>query len=49
MAYAVDAETTDASNIAVADGKLFTALPSNTLIGLKSDDVGNAGARWRQT
>jgi uncharacterized protein YfaS (alpha-2-macroglobulin family) len=43
MAYAVDAETTDASNIAVADGKLFTALPSSTLIGLKSDDVGTAG------
>jgi uncharacterized protein YfaS (alpha-2-macroglobulin family) len=43
MAYAVDAETTDASNIAVADSKLFTALPSNRLIGLRSDDVGTAG------
>jgi len=43
MAYAVDAETTDASNIAVADSKLFTALPSDTLIGLRSDDVGTAG------
>ncbi len=43
MEYAVDAETTDASNIAVADGKIFTALPSDTLIGLRSDDVGTAG------
>ena len=37
MEYAVDAETTDASNIA------FTALPSDTLIGLHSDYVGTAG------
>ncbi len=43
MAYEVDAETTDASNISVADSKLFTALPSDTLIGLKTDDVGTAG------
>jgi hypothetical protein len=43
MAYEVDAETTDASNIAVADSKLFTALPSDTLIGLATDDVGTAG------
>ena len=43
MEYAVDAETTDASNIAVADSKAFTALPSDTLIGLHSDDVGTAG------
>ncbi len=43
MTYEVDAETTDASNIAVADSKTFTALPSDTLIGLKADDVGNAG------
>ncbi len=43
MTYEVDAETTDASNVAVADSKSFTALPSDTLIGLKTDDVGNAG------
>ncbi|MEA2690339.1 MAG: alpha-2-macroglobulin [Candidatus Eremiobacteraeota bacterium] len=42
MAYQLDAETTDASNIAVSDGKLFTALPSDTLIGVKTDDVGTA-------
>ncbi|MDB5071325.1 MAG: large extracellular alpha-helical protein [Candidatus Eremiobacteraeota bacterium] len=42
MAYQVDAETTDASNISVADGKLFTALPSDTLLGVKTDDVGTA-------
>jgi uncharacterized protein YfaS (alpha-2-macroglobulin family) len=44
MTYEVDAETTDASNIAVADSKNFTALPSDTLIGLKTDDVGTAGS-----
>ena len=44
MAYRVDAETTDATNVAVADSKPFTALPSETLIGVKSDDVGTAGA-----
>jgi uncharacterized protein YfaS (alpha-2-macroglobulin family) len=44
MTYEVDAETTDASNIAVADSKSFTALPSDTLIGLKADDVGTAGS-----
>jgi uncharacterized protein YfaS (alpha-2-macroglobulin family) len=43
MSYEVDAETTDASNVAVADSKIFTALPSQTLIGVKADDVGTAG------
>ena len=43
MTYQVDAETTDASNIAVADSKSFTALPSDTLVGVKTDDVGIAG------
>ena len=43
MTYEVDSETTDASNIAVADSKQFTALPSDTLIGVKTDDVGTAG------
>ena len=43
MTYQVDAETTDASNIAVSDSKSFTALPSDTLVGLKTDYVGTAG------
>ena len=43
MSYEVDAETTDASNVAVSDSKTFTALPSGTLIGVKADDVGTAG------
>jgi len=43
MTYQVDAETTDASNISVADSKTFTALPSDLLIGVKTDDVGTAG------
>ncbi len=43
MTYRVDAETTDASNVAVSDGKSFTALPADTLIGLATDGVGEAG------
>jgi hypothetical protein len=43
MTYEVDAETTDASNVAVSDSKQFTALPAETLIGLKADDVGTSG------
>lgn len=43
MSYRVDAETTDASNVSVADSKTVTALPSATLIGIKADDVGTAG------
>ncbi|MBV8749212.1 MAG: alpha-2-macroglobulin family protein, partial [Candidatus Eremiobacteraeota bacterium] len=43
MQYQVDADTTDASNVDVADSKTFTALPTATLIGLKADDVGTAG------
>jgi alpha-2-macroglobulin len=43
MTYTVDAETVDASNVSVSDSKDFTALPSDTLIGLKTDDVGTAG------
>ena len=42
MTYQVDAETTDVSNLSVADSKSFTALPSRTLIGLKTNYVGNA-------
>jgi uncharacterized protein YfaS (alpha-2-macroglobulin family) len=43
MTYRVDAETTDVSNLSVADSKSFTALPSTTLIGLKTNFVGTAG------
>jgi hypothetical protein len=43
MQYQVDAETTDASNLSVADSKTFTALPSAALIGLKGDFVAQAG------
>jgi len=43
MTYAVDAETTDASNTAVSDTKSFTALPSQTLVGVSADDIGTAG------
>ncbi|HEY0382478.1 MAG TPA: Ig-like domain-containing protein, partial [Candidatus Elarobacter sp.] len=49
MTYEVDAETTDASNISVADSKSFTALPSDTLIGVKTDDVGTAGTPLKVT
>jgi len=37
MAYEVDLETTDASNLSVAATAAFTALPSDALIGLSAD------------
>jgi len=43
MTYRVDSETTDVSNLSVADSKSFTALPGEALIGLKSDFVATAG------
>ncbi|MBC5811306.1 MAG: Ig-like domain-containing protein [Candidatus Eremiobacteraeota bacterium] len=43
MSYRVDAETTDASNLTVADSKTFTAFPSDALIGLAGDFVATAG------
>jgi len=39
MTYRVDMQTTDVSNLSVADSKSFTALPSDKLIGLQSDWV----------
>ncbi|HEY6357543.1 MAG TPA: alpha-2-macroglobulin family protein, partial [Vicinamibacterales bacterium] len=39
MAYRVDMETTDASNLSVADSKTFTALPNDLLIGLQGDFI----------
>jgi uncharacterized protein YfaS (alpha-2-macroglobulin family) len=47
MAYRVDAETTDVSNLAVADSQTFTALPSATLVGVRVDEVGIAGTPLR--
>jgi alpha-2-macroglobulin len=43
MTYRVDAQVTDVSNLAVANSKPFTALPSDRLIGLKSNFVADAG------
>ncbi len=43
MTYRVDAEVTDVSNLAVADSESFVVLPSERLIGVKSDFVGQAG------
>jgi uncharacterized protein YfaS (alpha-2-macroglobulin family) len=40
MAYRVDMETTDVSNLSVADSKSFTALPGDRVIGLQGDFVG---------
>ncbi len=44
MVYQVDAETTDASNLSVADSKTFTAFPSDALIGLQCSFVAQAGS-----
>lgn len=43
MTYLVDAQTTDVSNLSVADSKTFLALPDLRLIGIKNDWVGQAG------
>lgn len=43
MSYRVDMETSDVSNLSVADSKSFLALPSDAAIGLASDAVGKAG------
>ncbi|MDX2100169.1 MAG: alpha-2-macroglobulin [Leptolyngbyaceae cyanobacterium bins.59] len=43
MTYRVDAEVSDVSNLSVADTQMFTALPADRLIGLKSDFVAEAG------
>ncbi|MFB2769368.1 alpha-2-macroglobulin [Pelatocladus sp. BLCC-F211] len=42
MTYRVDVEVTDVSNLAVANSKTFTALPSDRLIGLKTNFVAEA-------
>ncbi|ODG98345.1 hypothetical protein A4S05_09475 [Nostoc sp. KVJ20] len=43
MTYRVDVEVADVSNLSVANSKTFTALPSNRLIGLKSNFIADAG------
>ena len=43
MLYQVDAQVADVSNLSVADSQSFVALPSDRLIGLKTDFVANAG------
>ena len=43
MTYRVDMETTDVSNLSVADSQSFFALPSDAIIGLASDTVGSIG------
>ncbi len=42
MTYRVDAEVVDASNLSVTNSQTFTALPSDRLIGLKTDFVAQA-------
>ncbi|MEA5565352.1 alpha-2-macroglobulin [Anabaena sp. UHCC 0399] len=42
MTYRVDVQVADVSNLSVASSKSFTALPSNRLIGLKSNFIANA-------
>ncbi|WP_413172477.1 MG2 domain-containing protein [Anabaena azotica] len=43
MIYRVDVQVADISNLSVANSQTFTALPSNRLIGLKSNFVADAG------
>ncbi|MBK1989505.1 alpha-2-macroglobulin family protein [Sphaerospermopsis aphanizomenoides BCCUSP55] len=42
MTYRVDVQVADVSNLSVANSQTFTALPSNKLIGLKSNFVADA-------
>lgn len=41
--YRIDVEVKDVSNLTVADSQTVTALPSDRLIGLKTDFLGEAG------
>ncbi|MCC5638530.1 alpha-2-macroglobulin family protein [Nostoc sp. CHAB 5844] len=43
MTYQVDVQVADVSNLSVAASQEFTALPSNRLIGLKSNFIADAG------
>ncbi|MDB9309411.1 alpha-2-macroglobulin [Aphanizomenon sp. CS-733/32] len=46
MTYRVDVQISDVSNLSVANSQTFTALPSNRLIGLKSNFVADAGKNF---
>ncbi|NET47803.1 MAG: alpha-2-macroglobulin family protein [Merismopedia sp. SIO2A8] len=46
MAYRVDADVTDVSNLSVSDSQIFTALPSDRLIGLDHNFVADAGKEF---
>ncbi|MBM0742738.1 alpha-2-macroglobulin family protein [Phormidium sp. CLA17] len=46
MTYRVDAQVSDVSNLSVADSQTFVALPSDRLIGLKTDFVAEAGKEF---
>ncbi|MTJ10838.1 alpha-2-macroglobulin [Anabaena sp. UHCC 0204] len=46
MTYRVDVQISDISNLSVANSQSFTALPSNRIIGLKSNFVANAGKNF---
>ncbi len=43
MTYRIDAQVSDAANLSVADSQSFLALPSDRLIGLKTDFLADAG------
>ncbi|WP_198161150.1 alpha-2-macroglobulin family protein [Anabaena sp. CA = ATCC 33047] len=43
MTYTVDVQVADVSNLSVANSQTFTALPSNRLIGLKTNFIAEAG------
>ncbi|MGH1394603.1 MAG: alpha-2-macroglobulin family protein [Trichormus sp.] len=46
MTYRVDVQVADVSNLSVANSKSFTALPSNRLIGLKTNFIANGGKEF---
>jgi uncharacterized protein YfaS (alpha-2-macroglobulin family) len=47
MDYRVDSETTDVSNLSVADSKTFVAFPGDATIGLHGDFVATAGTPFK--
>jgi hypothetical protein len=46
MTYQVDVQVSDVSNLSVADSQTFVALPSDRLIGLKTNFVAEAGKEF---
>jgi len=47
MDYRVDSETTDVSNLSVADSQTFVAFPGDAIIGLRGDFVATAGEPFK--